>query len=68
MTSWTFVEPPGPVAVTVWMRSDSAVGVPVMTPVPASKIKPAGSAGRTDHVSTVPETLGALEAIASPTR
>lgn len=56
------------VAVTVYAAcAATAVGVPEMTPVVASRLNPAGSAGLTLYDATIPVTVGASGVIATPT-
>lgn len=61
-------EPPEFVPVTVEVAATPrAVGVPVTTPVAASKIRPAGSAGAMlQEVMAPPETMGTMGEIAAP--
>jgi hypothetical protein len=60
------VEPPELEAVMVYdIAVCSVSGVPLMIPVIPSSVKPLGSVGVTDHVVTVPVTVGALGAMAA---
>ena len=64
----TVVLPPVLVAVTVYVAvAATAVGVPLMTPVEVLRLRPAGSAGETDQVTTGPPlTVGVLTTMAVP--
>lgn len=45
---------------------ETTVGVPLISPVVASKVKPVGRAGETDHEVTVPPpTVGVTDVIAT---
>lgn len=60
------VLPPELVAVTVYVvAGESAVGVPEITPVVVSRLKPAGRDGLIEYEVTVPVTVGELEVIAT---
>ena len=60
--------PPVLLAVIVYVAEEvTAVGVPLMAPVEASKDKPTGSVGETDHEVIVPPlTVGVTVVIAVP--
>ena len=60
--------PPVLLAVIVYVAEEvTAVGVPLMAPVEASKDNPAGSVGETDHDVIVPPlTVGVTVVIAVP--
>lgn len=61
--------PPELVAVTTYaVAGVTLVGVPEMTPVELSRLRPAGSAGDTEYVTTAPPLLlGVLDETAAPT-
>ena len=64
-TAW--VEPVVFVAVTVKsVPSSGTMAVPVIAPVPTSKVSPSGRAGAIAKPSTVPVNAGRLGAIAKP--
>jgi hypothetical protein len=63
----TVVAPAGFLAVTVYAAGAiPVVGVPVIAPVILLSVKPAGSAGDTEKLSTVPVTVTVFCAIATP--